>query len=110
MRTRKQHMNPKEKGGRPSNIRRTIEKQNKNQKGNGYEVDDQTPQNKTKKPTHDTEKDMSRSRTHWRQATRGYLVDQLSKHGWKWPKTPDGKNAKLLKPELAQIMIDILGI
>ena len=53
---------------------------------------------------------MSRSRTHWRKAHRGYLVDQLSKHGWKWPKTPDGKNAKLLKPELAQIMIDILGI
>ena len=53
---------------------------------------------------------MNRTRTHWRQANRGYLVDQLSKHGWKWPKTPDGKNAKLLKPELAQIMIDILGI
>ena len=101
---------PKGKRGRPTNIRRTIEKQNKNQKGNGYEVDDQTPQNKTKKPTHDTEKDMSRSRTHWRQANRGYLVDQLSKHGWKWPKTPDGKNAKLLKPDLYKIMIELLGI
>ena len=101
---------PKGKRGRPTNIRRTIEKQNKNQKGNGYEVDDQTPQNKTKKPTHDTEKDMSRSRTHWRQANRGYLVDQLSKHGWKWPKTPDGKNAKLLKPALYKIMIELLGI
>ena len=84
-------MNPKEKGGRPSNIRRTIEKQNKNQKGNGYEVDDQTPQNKTKNPTHDTEKNENRTRTHWRKATRQYLVDQLSKHGWKWPKTPYGK-------------------
>ena len=101
---------PKGKKGRPTNIRRTIEKQNKNQKGKGYEVDDQTPQNKTKKPTHDTEKDMSRSRTHWRQANRGYLVDQLSKHGWKWPKTPDGKNAKLLKPALYKIMIELLGI
>ena len=39
---------------------------------------------KKKKPDHDTEKDMNRSRTHWRKAYRGYLVDQLSKHGWKW--------------------------
>ena len=61
-------------------------------------------------PKHDTEKDMNRTKTHWRKASRQYLVDQLSKHGWRWPKTPDGKNAKLLKPELAQIMIDILGI
>ena len=53
---------------------------------------------------------MSRSRTHWRNAHRGYLVDQLSKHGWKWPKTADGKNTKILKPELAQIVIDLLGI
>ena len=81
---------PKGKRGRPTNIKKD--------------------QLKKKNPDHDTEKDMSRSRTHWRKAHRGYLVDQLSKHGWKWPKTPDGKNAKLLKPELAQIMIDILGI
>ena len=53
---------------------------------------------------------MNRTRTHWRTAHRGCLVDQLSKHGWRWPKTPDGKNAKPLKPELAQIMIDIFGI
>ena len=53
---------------------------------------------------------MNRTRTHWRKAHRGYLVDQLSKHGWRWPKTPEGTNAKLLKPELAQIMIDLLGI
>ena len=65
---------------------------------------------KNKNPVHDTEKDMSRSRTHWRKAYRGYLVDQLSKHGWKWPKSPDGKNAKLLKPALYKIMIELLGI
>ena len=34
------------------------------------------------KPKHDTEKD-TRSKTHWRKAARQYLVDQLSKHGWK---------------------------
>ena len=65
---------------------------------------------KKKNPDHDTEKDMNRTRTHWRKAHRGYLVYQLSKHGWKWPKTPEGKNTKIWKPELAQIMIDILGI
>ena len=60
---------------------------------------DSTNKSKAKaNPKHDTEKDMSRSRTHWRKANRGYLVDQLSKHGWKWPKTSDGKNEKLLKP------------
>ena len=82
-------MNPKEKGGGRRILKRTL---------------------KNKNPVHDTEKDMSRSRTHWRKAYRGYLVDQLSKHGWKWPKTAEGKNTKLLKPELAQIMIDLLGI
>jgi len=81
---------PKGKRGRPTNIKKD--------------------QLKKKTPDHDTEKDMNRTRTHWRKANRQYLVDQLSKHGWRWPKTPDGKNAKLLKPELAQIMIDILGI
>ena len=34
---------------------------------------------------------MNRTRSHWRKATKGYLVDQLSKHGWKWSKTPDEK-------------------
>ena len=39
--------------------------------------------NKTKpKPDHDTETDEHRTRTHWRQAKREYLVDQLVKHGW----------------------------
>ena len=52
---------------------------------------------------------MNRTRTHWRKSSRQYLVDQLSQHGWRWPKTPEGqKNTKLLKPELAQIMIDLL--
>ena len=72
---------------------------------------DSTNKSKAKaNPKHDTEKDMNRTKTHWRKASRQYLVDQLSKHGWRWPKTPDGKNAKPLKPELAQIMIDMLGI
>ena len=79
---------PKGKRGRPTNIKKD--------------------QLKKKNPDHDTEKDMNRTRTHWRKANRQYLVDQLSKHGWRWPKTPDGKNTKPLKPELAQIMI--LGI
>ena len=47
--------------------------------------------NLKKRPDHDTEKDENRTKTHWRKATKGYLVDQLSKRGWKWPKTPDGK-------------------
>ena len=48
---------------------------------------------------------------HWRKTQRVHLVDQLAKHGWRWPKTPDGKrNAKLAQKELAQIMIDLLGI
>ena len=36
---------------------------------------------------------MNRTRSHWRKATKGYLVDQLSKHGWKWPET-HGQNTK----------------
>ena len=84
---------PKGKRGRPSNNPK-FEK--KYQEGNCYEVGDQTPQNKNKSPTHGTEKDENRTRTHWRKATRIYLVDQLAKQGWKWPKTPEGKNTKSL--------------
>ena len=61
-------------------------------------------------PKHDTEKDDNRTRTHWRKAKRLYLVGQLAKHGWRWPKTRDGRNAKLAQKELAQIMIDLLGL
>ena len=93
---------PKGKRGRPSNNTKFVKKYQEQHDDNTVE--------KKKKPDHDTEKDMNRTRTHWRQATRGYLVDQLSKHGWKWPKSPDGKNAKLLKPALYKIMIELLGI
>ena len=64
---------PKGKSGRPPNIKKD------------------KPQNKN--PTHDTEKDEDRTRTHWRKAPRQYLVDQLAKRGWRWP-TPEGQNAK----------------
>ena len=74
---------PKGKRGRPSNIRRTIEKNN---------------------PLHDTEKDENRNRTHWRRATKGYLVDQLAKYGSKYT-TPEVTNAKLTQKQLAQTMI-----
>ena len=93
---------PKGKRGRPSNNTKFVKKYQEQHDDNTVE--------KKKKPDHDTEKDMNRTRTHWRQATRGYLVDQLSKHGWKWPKSSDGKNAKLLKPALYKIMIELLGI
>ena len=48
------------------------------------------------KPDHDTEKDENKTKTHWRKAKRGYLVDQLSKHGWRLPRTRDGTDAKKL--------------
>ena len=62
---------PKGKPGRPSNVR----------------TDNKTKPN----PKHDTDKDDNRTRTHWRKAKRGYIMYKLSKHGWKWPKTSDGK-------------------
>ena len=34
-----------------------------------------------KRPDHDTEKDANRTKTHRRKSNKGYLVDQLSKHG-----------------------------
>ena len=85
---------PKGKRGRPSNNTKFVKKFQEQHGDNTVE--------KNKKPDHDTEKDMNRTRTHWRQATRGYLVDQLSKHGWKWPKTPDGKKRKTLETRLVQ--------
>ena len=75
---------PKGPRGRPPNtqspiipIRRTIEKP------------------KQANPLQDTEMDENRTRTHWRKARRGYLVDQWAKHGWRWPKTQSGQNAKV---------------
>ena len=87
---------PKGKRGRPSN--------NPKFKKNYQEGDDDKTQPikkdkppKKDNPLHDTEKDMNRTRTHWRKAPRQYLVDQLAKHGWRWPKTPDGKIQNLHK-------------
>ena len=54
--------------------------------------------------------DTSMPKTHWRKATMGHVTEQLFKRGWKLPKTPEGKNTKLKRPELQQIMIDLLGI
>ena len=67
-------------------------------------------QTKKEPPKHDTELDESRSKSHWKSQTRGYLVDQLSKRGWKWPKDSAGKNVKLIKKDLTKIMTDMLGL
>ena len=64
----------KGKRERPSNIKRTIEIY--------------------KNRLHDTEKDENRNRTHWRKASIQYSVNQLFKHGWRWPKTQDVKSPK----------------
>ena len=70
---------PKGKRGRP---KRTIETK------------------KNQHPDHDTEKDENRTGTHWRKAKRIYLVDQLSKNGWRQPTTPDGKMQNLRKQSI----------
>ena len=68
---------PKGKRGRPKNVK---------------------TDGKTKQQTkHDTELDESRSKSHWKSQNIGYLVDQLSKRGWKWPKDSEGKNVKIKK-------------
>ena len=69
----------------------------------------QTTTNKNENPKHDTEKDEIKTRT-LEKNTKVYLVDQLAKHGWRRPKTPYGRNAKLAQRELAQIMVDLLGV
>ena len=52
------------------------------------------------KPDHDTEKDENRTRTHWRKAKRVYLVDQLSKHGWRWPTKKQMDKYKAFTPRI----------
>ena len=79
MMTQKQHMNPKDQG----EDHRILEEKLKNQN-----------------PLHDTEKDENRTRTHWRRATKGYLVYKLAEHGWKYPKTQSGQNAKLTQKRI----------
>ena len=74
MKTQTKH-GPKGKRVRPSIIKRTVEQTD-----------------------HDTGKDENRTRTHWRKAHRQYSVYQLSKRGWKWPKTQyDKKEYKTFK-------------
>ena len=93
---------PKRKRGRQSKKPKFIKKHQEKH-------DDKTIENK-EKPDHDTEKDENRTRTHWRKAKRLYLVDQLAKHCWRLPKTPDEKSTKLTHTELTQILTDLLGI
>ena len=99
----------KGKRGRPSNTQGPPPVRKGKNKNKDKENPRPTP-NPTQKTDHDTEKDMNRTVTHGRKASRQCFVDKLSKHGWRWPKTPNGKNAKLLKPEFAQIMIHPLEI
>ena len=84
-------MNTKEKRGRPSNTQGPPPVNKNKNKNKNKENPRPTPNPTPKKTDHDTEKDMNRTRTHWRKTSRQYLIDQLSKHGWKLPKTPDGK-------------------
>ena len=67
MMTRKQRINPRDKGGDHRILNHLLDK--------------------IEKPKHDTEKGENRTKTHWRKAKRGYSVDQLFEHGWKWSKT-----------------------
>ena len=46
-----------------------------------------TPKRMRTEPEHIGEK-------HGEKTKRGYLVDQLAKHGWRWPRTRSGRNAK----------------
>ena len=98
---------PKGARGRPPNTQPTNQ-------GPPVKTDARTKPNAKAKanetPKHDTEKAENRTKSHWREAKKEYLVDQLFNLGWKLPKTPDGRNAKLTQKELTQIMIDLLGI
>ena len=61
-------------------------------------------------PPHDTEIDENRSRDHWGQKGRGYMVDQLSKRGRKLPKTKNGTNKRLAVTDLRKIIIEMMGL
>ena len=45
----------------------------------------------TGNPKHDTDWDQSKSKAHWNKKNKGYVVDQLYKRNWKWPRHPNGK-------------------
>ena len=65
-------------------ITRTRTKKTQNQHQN--QTPTMTPKRMRIEPEHTGEKQK-----------RGYLVDQLFKHGWRWPKTPNGKVQNLHK-------------
>ena len=55
---------------------------NPKEKGEGHRISEE--QLKKPKTSHMTPKRMrTEPEPNWRKATKGYLVDQLAKHGWK---------------------------
>ena len=60
-------------------------------------------------PKHDTDWDHSKSRAHWDKKNKTYVVDQLYKINWKWPRQPNGTIQKVNLPEL-RIHMDMIGV
>ena len=65
---------------------------------------------KQENPKHDTDWDHSKPRAHWNKKNQTYVVDQLYKRNWKWPRLPNGKIEKVNLPELKRILMDMIGV
>ena len=58
---------------------------------------------------HDTDWDHSESKAHWNKKNKTYVVDQLYKINWKWPRQPNGKFERVISPEFKIILMDTIG-
>ena len=97
---------PREAPGRPKTTNIEIRKPIKTDAKTKPKAKAKAPR---ENPPHDTEIDENRSRDHWGQKRRN-IVDQLSKRGWKLPKTKNGTNKRLSVTDPRKIIIEIMGL
>ena len=61
---------------------------------------------KQENPKHDTDWDHSKSKAHWNKKNKGYVVDQLYKISWKWPRHPHEKYLRILMDMIRRYLIN----
>ena len=64
-------------------------------------------QDKQEHPKHDTDWDHSKSKANWNKKPEQYVVDQLYKRNWKWPRHPNRTNLTRHKGILMDMILTV---
>ena len=82
-------------------------KGNRGKKTTNTKVKQETFTKNPTRTTHGTQKDETKSRSHWEKQKKAYLVDQLYHRKWEYPRTRTGKPAKLTLAQLREILFQL---